>query len=55
MKSLNSTDAEERKTTLKTLAGPADSSGQNDASGQAEVFVRSLFQAAKHFSTSLYN
>ena len=35
MKSLNSTDAEDRRTTLKTLAGI--SQGNAEISGQAEV------------------
>ncbi|XP_065065282.1 engulfment and cell motility protein 2-like isoform X2 [Rhopilema esculentum] len=46
MKSLNSPDAEERRSTLKTLAGSTDSQGHSEIAGQAEdptfanVFIR---------------
>lgn len=40
MKSLNSTDAEDRRTTLKTLSGI--SQGNSEISGQAEVALAQL-------------
>ena len=43
MKSLNSPDAEERRSTLKTLAGPTDSQGHSEIAGQAEVGLELLF------------
>ena len=39
MKSLNSTDAEERRQTLKQLAGPSDTQGHSEITGLAEVRV----------------
>ena len=48
MKSLNSTDAEDRRTTLKTLAGI--SQGNSEISGQAEVISKcNHFSKMKHF------